>query len=385
MKLLVITSIPTPYRVAFYNVLNQTLTEAGGKFKVLFCSKSEPNRHWQIDMDQLEFEYEILKGFHLNFKHLFVHFNPSILLKTEDFEPDIILYTGPWNMLSLIYSLTYSKVFKKKWKTLFWSEGHEESVLFKKGIIPVIRSWVLNRFDGFTIPNERSKSFLFEYLKLKKKPAFILPNTVDGDFYTKPIEWNDFDTIRVKTSYGIRPESRICIQIAQIEARKGVKELINYWHDLQQRIKENYILFLVGEGSLKAELYRFCKENRISDIIFTGNLAKEEVRELLFSSDFFILLTKYDPNPLTLIEASFAGLPIMTTRFAGNCSEIVFQEKNGVIIDKITFNEFHDAFIRLKDFAMDEQACKLSLNNANANFDIKTVVKELLEQLPEVL
>jgi glycosyltransferase involved in cell wall biosynthesis len=384
MRVLIVTNIPTPYRNAFFSVLSRKLNNSGGKLMVLFCAKNEPNRHWEINMNSQEFDFEFLKGMHIYFKHYFLHFNPAVTRKTEVFRPDIILYAGAWNMLTVIYSIIHNKIFRKKWKVLFWNEGHEGSILHKWGIVPKIRLHVLNIFDGFAVPNNRSISYLFDYLKVRKKPVVLLSNTVDGDFYTKPSTWNESDTLRVKDKYKLDAKSNICIQVAQIEDRKGVRELIDFWQNLPNEIKEDYCLLFVGEGSLRSELERYCKKNNLNDIIFTGNRTKEEVRELLFASRFFILMTKNDPNPLTLIEASYAGLPIMTTIFAGNCDEIVFKDQNGYIADNINFSEFNNAFIKLKYLSSKPESGLISLNNAKQNFDINIVAQKFLAQITRI-
>jgi glycosyltransferase involved in cell wall biosynthesis len=381
MKLLIITNIPTPYRLAFYNLLSQKLKEEGGELKVLFCSKSEPNRHWGISMSEQKLDFEFLKGFHLNFNHYFLHFNPVVIRKIRCYEPDVVLYSGSWNMLTVVFSVLYFSLFRKKWKSLFWSEGHEDSVIFKKGIVPKLRLSILNKFDGFAVPNERSSAYLFDYLHVKERPVVFLPNTINNEFYTKPTDWTEADTVRVKSKYGIDRKSSICIQVSQVEDRKGVPELVSFWHYLDPAVKKGYTLVLAGEGSLRAELEEYCKGKGLNDVIFTGNRKMEEVRDLLFASSFFILLTKNDPNPLTLIEAIFAGLPILTTRFAGNCNEIITGSENGCILNKITSEEFSKAFIRLTELASTRTAGLVSFDNAKGKFDINKVTCDFIVQL----
>jgi glycosyltransferase involved in cell wall biosynthesis len=327
MKLLVVTNIPTPYRIAFFNVLQAQLQKIGGSLKVLYCAKNEPDRHWEINLEEQKFDYEILNGFHKSIKGLHLHFNSSIVNKTNEFKPDYILYAGSWNMPTLVISVLFNSLFKKKYKKIFWSEGHDGSMLHKSGIIPIIRKFIQNKFDGFAVPNERSKSYLFELLGLKIKPIAILPNTVDGNFFTKPTNWTIKNSNDVKSEFNIPEDSKIIIQVAQIEDRKGVNEIVKFWKKVSN--KENYHLVLVGEGSLKNQLIQ--KTQSDATIHFLSNQSKDKVRDLLFSSDIFLLLTKNDPNPLTLIEASFAKLPILTTKFAGNCNEIVLRN-NGVVM-----------------------------------------------------
>jgi glycosyltransferase involved in cell wall biosynthesis len=381
MKILVITNIPTPYRNAFYNVLGRCLAGKECRLKVLFCAKSEPNRHWKIDPQTMQFEHEFLPGIHLNLRKIFVHFNPGIIRKTNEFDPDVVLYSGAWNMLTVMYSLLHTRMFNKSWKTLFWSEGHEGSILYPKGIIPIIRLWILNKFDGFAVPNQRSRNYLFNYLNVRHKPVIMLPNTVNGQFFTKPQSWNENDRTRVLKQLGLLPEKRICIQISQIESRKGIMELVEYWHALPSDLKEDFVLVLVGEGSLKNEVQNYCKTNGIGDVVLTGNKSADEVRDLLFTSDLFVLLTKNDPNPLTLIEASFAGLPVLTTIFAGNHDEIVFPDINGRVLDEISYKQFLKAFTKVKELSSMSAARNFSFENASTNFDISQVAERFTSQV----
>lgn len=378
MKLLVVTNIPTPYRIAFFNVLHTQLQNIGGNLKVLYCAENEPDRHWKINLQEQQFDYEVLKGFHKTIGGLFLHFNPSVLKKTTAFQPDYILYAGSWNMPTVMYSVILNSLFNKKYKKIFWSEGHDGSRLHATGIVPKIRNFIQNKFDAFAVPNQRSETYLFELLGLKRKPIVLLPNTVDGNFFTKPESWNLENSNAIKSEFNIPNDSKILIQVAQIEDRKGVIELVSYWQKLIK--KDNYHLVLVGEGSLKDELINQTKTD--SSIHFLGNQPKEKVRDLLFSSDVFLLLTKNDPNPLTLIEASYAKLPILTTKFAGNCNEIVVGN-NGLIINEINFDTFDKAFQIIKSFAEQKNGV-ISYDNVKSNFDIDNVSFNFIEQLQKI-
>jgi glycosyltransferase involved in cell wall biosynthesis len=301
-----------------------------------------------------------------------------VLNRTQEFQPDYILYAGSWNMPTVVFSVLFNSFFNKKYKKIFWSEGHDGSMLHNSGIVPLIRKFIQNKFDGFAVPNKRSKNYLFELLGLKKKPITILPNTVDGNFFTKPTNWNLESSNAVKSEFNIPNDSKIIIQVSQIEDRKGVNEITEFWKNLSN--KENYHLVLVGEGSLKSELIKQTQTD--ATIHFLGNQSKEKVRELLFASDVFLLLTKNDPNPLTLIEASYAKLPILTTKFAGNCNEIVVGN-NGVILNEINFDTFDKAFQTIKNFVAQNNGT-ISYENVKLNFDIENVAFNFIQQLQKI-
>lgn len=375
MKLLIITNIPTPYRIAFFNVIHNQLLSENGTLKVVYCANNEPDRHWKINLEEQQYEYEILKGIHLKLGGLFLHFNPSILKVTKTYSPDIILYAGSWNMPTVMYSLLVNYYLKKKYTKIFWTEGHDGSIIHKKGLVPLLRKFIQNKFDGFAVPNRRSEKYLFNQLKLNIKPIIFLPNTVDGVFYSKPLDWNEQKTIEIKRKFNIPINSKIAIQVAQIEDRKGVIELTNHWSKLSNIT--NYHLILVGEGSLKENLKKEFSNNNF--IHFLGNQPKEIVRELLFASNLFILYTKNDPNPLTLIEASYASLPLVTTVFAGNCNELILN-KNGVILENHDYELFSEKLLEIINSDLETMGSN-SFENVKENFDIKIVSRNLLKQL----
>ncbi|WP_320814555.1 glycosyltransferase family 4 protein [Flavobacterium sp.] len=382
MKILVVTNIPTPYRIAFFNVLNNKLKEGSGALKVLYCAKNEPDRHWEIDLKEQNFEYSILNGQHLNAKGLYLHFNYGVLKETKSFDPNYILYAGSWNMPTVMLSVLFNTYFNNTYKKIFWSEGHDGSILHKKGFVPKIRKYIQNKFDVFAVPNSRSEKYLFESLNLDVKPIVILPNTVDGAFFSKPENWSIGDSNKIKEHFNIPIHSKLIIQVSQIEDRKGIVELVSFWNKLSDIQKDNYHLVVVGEGSLKEKMIQKGKEESVQSIHFLGNQKKEQVRDLLFSSDIFLLLTKNDPNPLTLIEASFAKLPIITTKFAGNCNEIV-TKNNGVVVNEITFEEFEKAFILVKNLSEMGNGVH-SFENATRFFDIELVAENFVDQLNKI-
>ena len=132
-----ITNIPTPYRINFFNELDKYLKIRNIELIVIYCSKSEPNRNWEIDTSKINFKYKILKCLTLNFDTFFVHINPFILPTIFFLRPDILFNAGSWNMISGIISLL--PIHKKNCKKIFWSEGHKHSVRNPKGFIAFLR------------------------------------------------------------------------------------------------------------------------------------------------------------------------------------------------------------------------------------------------------
>jgi len=96
---------------------------------------------------------------------------------------------------------------------------------------------------------------------------------------------------------------------------------------------------LIGGGSLFKECKNFIKENRLENNIFLlGEKSPEETRELLLSFDVFVLTSRFEGLPLTIIEAMFAGLPVIATN-VGGVGELVVNGQNGFLINPDSLEE----------------------------------------------
>lgn len=93
--------------------------------------------------------------------------------------------------------------------------------------------------------------------------------------------------------------------------------------------KSKYELILVGDGPTKQENEKLAEELGISDnVTFTG--FKSDVNESLKDADVYILSTKYEGLPISIIEAMSQHLPIIATNVGGN-SELI--KDNGFLIN----------------------------------------------------
>ncbi len=89
-------------------------------------------------------------------------------------------------------------------------------------------------------------------------------------------------------------------------------------------------LFIVGEGRKRTSLQKLAKELGVEDhVVFLGQRA--DVAGLMRSADLFIQASSYEGYGLTLLEASLAGLPIITTD-VGVVGEVLEKGKDVVVV-----------------------------------------------------
>jgi len=328
-RLVHLTNVPTPYRIAFTNELQSALNEEGIALHVLYCAEREPNRQWQIDYSSMKYPYTVLKGVSPKIGPLRAHINPSVIGALRRQRPDWLLVAGSWNLPTGLLAL--NRVLSGKTQRIFWSEGHADSVLNREGPIAKLRRRVLRSYDLFAVPNTASCDHLQSDLGYRPK-CLPLPNTVDEGFYS---EARTFDSAAARAQVGGDPSRLLLVWVAQLVDRKGCIELSEALGLLPTAVREKLQLAFIGTGPL-SERVKATAESAGVQVKMCGHLDAENVRLWLAACDGFVLPTKIDPNPLSVIEAAFAGKPLLVSRKAGNFRELVEESVTGMAIDEVT-------------------------------------------------
>lgn len=99
-------------------------------------------------------------------------------------------------------------------------------------------------------------------------------------------------------------------------------ELVNRGHDVR--------LDLVGDGTLRDALTSQVSRLGLGErVAFLGS--RDDVPELLHRLDLFVLPSRFEGLPLTVLEAMATGLPVVATR-VGSLDEVVEEGRNGLLV-----------------------------------------------------
>ena len=373
MSLVVLTNIPTPYRTAFFDALAEAAACAGKRFHVLYCAKTEPGRHWPYEPAKMKHAHTVLRGFHPSLTGIHAHLNPGVLAELNLLKPDMLLLAGSWNTPTML--IAGLNIYSPAQRRFFWSEGHADAALHKSGLIAWLRRRVYRTFDGFAVTNAKSAEWAVAQAG-SARPVVSLPNAIDAAFFKRP---SGDARSQARRKLGLPVEGRVLVQVSALTERKGVLPLAKAFLGLSDADRAGARLVFVGEGEQRSELESLASQSAGS-IRLLGQLPPEEVRQVLWAADAFVLNTRLDPNPLSAIEASAAGLPVVMSSAAGNISEIVEAPDAGFIIrDPANPTEALRSVLAASDA---ELAAMGALAATNAQrFDAMSVARSLIKQL----
>lgn len=164
--------------------------------------------------------------------------------------------------------------------------------------------------------------------------------------------------------------------MGSLEDRKGIYELLEAFKEINDdKLRLNiYGTTLTSEDKKKIELFKEAK-----NINFKGVVSGKDKIEAFKNTDIFILPSKNEGLPLTLLEAMTAGNIIITTK-VGSIPELI----NGEFVDFIdgSMESIISSLKKLKDLDSD-QISKLSKLSRFAS--LKFSKKEYSLKLKEIL
>lgn len=105
---------------------------------------------------------------------------------------------------------------------------------------------------------------------------------------------------------------------------------------------------IAGEGESKGRLLEKADDLGLSNkVTFLGNISN--VKELLANSDVFAMSSSWEGLPISLLEATAAGLPSVVTN-VGGCAEVIHSCQSGVVVDELTPERYADALRSLIEY-----------------------------------
>lgn len=215
---------------------------------------------------------------------------------------------GSW--VAILSKIIYQKplIIRTGYDALKWSKFEKRGMIYTF-LIKLLTKTSLILADQYNVSTLSDKIFLSKQFKVEDKIK-IRPNYIDQKIF------KDFKLQKVDE----------LLFVGRLEEQKNIKFLINeYKHYELPRLN------IVGEGSYKKELISEIRENNLN-INFIGQVSNQELPNLYNRFKFFILCSKYEGNPKTLLEAMSSGCIVIGTNVEG-VNSIIKNNHNGFLIN----------------------------------------------------
>lgn len=202
--------------------------------------------------------------------------------------------------------------------------------------------------------------------------ALIIPNGIPVESYQSASRTRQ----RWRTENGFGQDDLLIVSVARLTRQKNHSLLLQAFARLMPA--PDVQLVLVGDGPLKEELQREAATLGIVDQVrFLG--VREDVPDILAASDIFALSSDAEGNPLALMEAMAAGLPVVATA-VGGVPELLTNGRDGFVVSPGDPDALAAALSQLVGSSEQRQAMGQDAESkALATFDIVHTVQSYVD------
>jgi glycosyltransferase involved in cell wall biosynthesis len=136
------------------------------------------------------------------------------------------------------------------------------------------------------------------------------------------------------------------------------------------------MLLMVGDGDLKKEVIELSKNIGLEKLVVFEDF-RNDVADVLFSSDVYCLPSLWEGFPIGLLEAMAMSKPVIATEVDGS-REIIQHNKNGILIGSKNEEMLVKAMLQLiRNENLRIELAKAARQTITENFDVCKMTKRL--------
>jgi len=249
----------------------------------------------------------------------------------------------------------------------FWVEERVDAGIIKKGkvfkILKKIEKTLLSNADHITVLTKAAKQELISRYNVST-PISVIPTCVDTTKFT----YKKHNYKKIKLLY-----------LGSCGTFYNFNLVLFFFKLLNEKTDSNLTLTLNNPECITKENIKEINSNK--NIFLFKKLKRTEVPKLIKTSNFSIFFYK-TPNsgkgffPTRMGESLACGLPVITNGGVGDCSEIIEENRIGVILDEPNEKTISKAIKRILELVKDDQLNKRCRTFAENYLSLKKGVEK---------
>jgi glycosyltransferase involved in cell wall biosynthesis len=235
---------------------------------------------------------------------------------------------GIFSFVSSITASIASKIVDRKLIVTFHHSKTEEFVEKYKPFF----NFVLKNTDTMILVSNKQKEFISKTFPQYSNKLIVIPNGYDSTFFF-PRSTNECRSI-----LKIPMNKKVIFNISNLIDIKGHKYLIEAISNVVKTRSDIYCI-IAGKGYLLETLKQQIKNSKLEDYIkLVGWIPDDKIPIYINTSDFFVLPSLGEGNPIVMFEAIGCGRPFIGTK-VGGVPEIINSEDYGLLCEPASSEE----------------------------------------------
>ncbi len=281
----------------------------------------------------------------------------------DNFTPDFII--GHWTNPQIELIPLLKQLYDTQSCLIFHDKGNDLKNIFKKDAMTLLES-----FDVIGYRSEIIKRYIEKNIKVFRR-SFICHSGLPQIYFQN------------KELKIITPEVLNFIFIGNLFKRKNPTIVLSAVAKIYENNK--FKIDYVGNGFEKNKILKIAKNlNVLNNLKFHTRLNQKQIKNLLFKSDVFIMLSKNETFGLVYLEAMAMGCITICSKNEG-IDGIIIHGENGFLCEQGNLNELTNLINHIKNLSIEER--QIISNNAiltMANFTNYNIAKKYLEEVTTI-
>lgn len=380
-RLVWINNIPTPYRLHLFDAIRIQSERRGISFEGRFMAAQMGARRFHEDLPSTLERYVVERGLQLQRGEFVTHINVRLIFRMLSDPPKFLVVCG-WSELTSALLILCARLRKKRAKILMWAEANRHSMQLEKGPAASVRRYLCNRCDAIIVPGQIARDTIRSDFGVTVPPLITLPNLVSEDIFSREVLKARSRRSEIRYQFGLSIEDRVLVCCARLnEHQKGLQRFLEHVYECWPRW---LTMCIAGDGPDAHNLSRWIERTfPPSKVRLIGQLKTGKLVQLLAASDVFVLPSMIDPNPLSVIEALWSGLPVLLSNRCGNWPEAVDPGRNGWVFDPTDGESVRTAFRTMVETESEQLRImgESSSRIAQERFSTEQCVNKFIEEM----
>ncbi|GKQ43366.1 glycosyltransferase WbuB [Companilactobacillus sp. RD055328] len=279
----------------------------------------------------------------MSFRRRILSFVKYILFayhEAKSIKPDLVFSTSTPLTIAIPTLMLYKF---KKLKYVFevrdlWPEAPKQMGVINNKLI----LWIMKKLEKAVYENAEHIISLspgmtegIESTGIPASKITLVPNFSDLELFSlKNIDEKFVEDIRHKYQLD---NQFVLAHIGAMGKANGLDYLVKAALILQENKIDDVVIMIAGDGMVKMELEKYCNDNNLQNVIFTGFIAREKIPSLTSIADITMTSFKNLPvlatnSPNKFFDSLAAGKPIIVNS-AGWTKDIVEKNQIGYYVD----------------------------------------------------
>lgn len=271
----------------------------------------------------------------------------SLIIQINKIKPDLILST----LTHINFIIILIRGFLKGNPKIFVREANMPSKYVKNN---KIYTYLYNKSDFIIAQCQEMKDDMIKNFNINNLKVKYIYNPLDiKSIERKKIMFNPYDSKKINF-----------VSVGRLTFQKGFDNLIDTFSIINQKIS-NWKLTILGDGELKEELFLKIRKLNLQDKIDIVGF-KENPYPYYYYSDMYILSSRYEGFPNTLLEALACKTKVIAYDCKSGPREILCDGKYGILVKEGDSNALANSILEYlneenlsKDRALDFSICNI--------------------------